>query len=229
MKIKFGSFIVWFLLLVGVASLITLLGTMLIFMIYKSDEEDVIKITLEKNWGTKRYFTEINQEPLEKSDIVQVVRAIVLEENPSSALLEILYDLKDGGVPDDATITVGILKDSGWPETYYARSAGGISAKGGKATVEIGLSDTSKEEIVATNMILIRFATSAGVLHEARYEYERVWCKASSDIKSLLSQRYPGESQSQFSTKSSRTISRICLPDNINANKALHRTMIFPR
>jgi hypothetical protein len=226
MKIKFGSFIIWFLSLVGVASIIALLGTMLVFMVYKSDKDDVIKITLEKNWGTKRYFTEINKEPLEKSDIVQVVRVIVLEENPSSALLEIRYDLKDDGVPDDTTITVGILKDSGWPETYYARSPGGISAKakGGKATVEIGLSDTSKEEIVTTNIILVRFAASGGVLHEARYEYERVWCKTSSDIKNLLSQRYPGESQSQFSIKSSRTISRICLPDNINANKALQRT-----
>lgn len=214
MNIKFKSLIVGLLSSIGLISCITVAIFVVIFFIYKQENTVGISTPLEKNWGTDRYFSDVNQRPLKKSEVVQVVRVKVLKEEPSSALLEVLYDSKDDSMLDDVWISASILRDSGWPATGYQRPAKAFPGLGSKAVIEVGISDSAKEGVVASNIILIQFyRPKQSPFHEARYEYERIWCKKPSAIKDLLRQPYPEEVNSPFSLQGARTISRLCLRD----------------
>ena len=212
MKIEYKTIGVRFLALVGAVTLCLAVTVTGFWLTKAPDESAGITAPLEKSWATERYFGQINNQPLIKSEMVQVVRVKVLSESPKSVTLEILYDSKSDAPLDDVWISAAILKDSGLLPMYYTKPAKASAGHGRTAVVRLGIADQASFEILASNAITINFYKGGGSpFHEAKYEYQRIWCRKITEMNDLWKRPYPAEKGSRYSINGTRTVSRLCL------------------
>ncbi len=95
---------------------------------------------------------------------------------------------------------------------HYYRPAKATVGHGNTAVVELGVADASKLELLASNSIIISFYKGGhSPFHEVRYEYERIWCRNTTEINDLWKQPYPAENGSKYSINGMRSVSRLCL------------------
>jgi len=210
---KYKVIAVQFLALVGFVTL-CLIAITAFWLATAPDKNTGITIPLEKNLTTERFFKNINDRPLIKSEKIHVVNVNVLSESPKTATFKIHYDLKYDESFDDIWVSASILQNSGWPSMHYYRPAKIMAGYGNAAIVELGVTDESKLELLTSNSIIISFYKGGhSPFHEVRYEYERIWCRNATEIRDLWKQPYPLESGSKYSINGTRSVSRLCLKD----------------
>lgn len=214
--IKYKTITFRFLALVGAIAICFGATVAVVRYIEMTDENAGIAVPLEKNETKSRYFGQINDLPLIRSEIVHVVRVKVLSENPNSATLEILYDSKDDAPLDDVWVSASILKDTGLTSMHYNKPAKATAGLGRKAIVVLGIPDQANFEVFASNLITIQFYKNRqSPFHETKYEYQRIWCKKITDINDLWKRAYPAEKGSRYSINGTRSVSRLCLGDGV--------------
>ncbi len=202
-----------FLALVGFVTL-CLIAITALWLATAPDENTGITIPLEKNLTTERYFKNINDRPLIRSEKIHVVKVNVLSESPKTATFKIHYDLKYDESLDDIWISASILRNSGWPSMHYYHPAKVTAGYGNSAVVVLGVADESKLALLTSRSIIISFYKGGhSPFHEVRYEYERVWCRNATEINDLWKQPYPVENGSKYSITGTRSVSRLCLKD----------------
>ena len=216
MNLNFKTIAIRFSLFLAFASLGLVISVAIIYEVKFSDADSALdgalKVPLQQSKGNKRYFSEINSSPLLKSDMLNVVKLKVLKETPKSADLEITYDSDDSADLGDVWVSAEILKDSGWPLMQYAVPAKASPGRGRKAVVKVGISDEAKAELFTSNAIKIDFYRGGHMpFHEAKYDYQRVWCRNVSTISNLWKTPYPEENGSKYSINGARSVSRLCL------------------
>lgn len=200
--------------LAGVLAISLVIVGAILWVTMGPDESAGIAAPLERIPGKEKYFGYIDDSPLAKSDMINVARVKVISETPNSAILEILYDSKDDAPLDDVWISASILKDTGLKAMHFNRPAKAIPGLGKKAIVSLGIPDEARFEILASNIITVNFYKGGHMpFHEAKYEYQRIWCRKITDINDLWKQPYPPEKGSKYSMNGTRSVSRLCLGD----------------
>ncbi len=85
---KYKTIAIQFFALVGFTTL-CLIGIATLWLANAPDKNTGIIVPLEKNLTTERYFRNINDHPLIKSDKIHVVKVNILDESPKTATLNI--------------------------------------------------------------------------------------------------------------------------------------------
>ena len=219
MKIGYRTIATRFFALVGFITLCLIATAAGLWFYMTPIGSTAITTPLEKNLTTVRYFKDVNDLPLVKSEMVQVVKVKVLGESPKMAVFEILYDSKESAQMDDVWISASISHDSGWPLMHYYIPAKASAGRGEVAIVELGVSDEAKTALLASNAITISFYSGGhSPFHEVKYEYQRIWCRNTMRISDLWKQPYPAEKGSKYSINGTRTVSRLCLAENTSSD-----------
>jgi hypothetical protein len=212
LKVKYINLIIWLLSILGLLTLCFLIFVLGLWITNSSEDSSGITAPLEKIYTPEKYFGQINNEPLIKSEIFNVVGVRVLSETPTSAQLEIRYDSNDNAKLEGIYVSAAILKDTGLRSMSYTRPAKVTPGKGKTSIVKLGISDRANFEILATNTILIKFYKGGdSPFHEAKYKYQRIWCRETSKTNDLWKRPYPKEKGSKYSINGARSVSRLCL------------------